>query len=147
MYRFIFGAAIALASATFAQANETPAPADAAVYVVNLENGTTVQSPVTVIFGLAGMGVAPAGVEKESTGHHHILLNRAPFGEGADDAELIAHGIPSDENHLHFGGGQTQASLDLPAGTHTIQLVLGDHFHVPHNPPVVSVGITITVTE
>ncbi|WP_439118651.1 DUF4399 domain-containing protein [Marivita sp.] len=147
MHRFIFGAAIALASATFAQANETPAPADAAVYVVNLENGTTVQSPVTVIFGLAGMGVAPAGVEKESTGHHHILLNRAPFGEGTDDAELIANGIPSDENHLHFGGGQTQASLDLPAGTHTIQLVLGDHFHVPHNPPVVSEVITITVTE
>lgn len=147
MYRFIFGAAIALGLATLANANETPAPPDAAVYVVNLENGTTVQSPVTVIFGLAGMGVAPAGVEKEATGHHHILLNRAPFGEGADDAEMIANGIPADDNHLHFGGGQTQASLDLPAGTHTIQLVLGDHFHVPHNPPVVSEVITITVTE
>jgi hypothetical protein len=147
MYRIILAAAIALGATTLANANETPAPPDARVYVINLENGATVQSPVTVIFGLAGMGVAPAGVEKESTGHHHILLNRAPFGDGADDAEMIANGIPSDENHLHFGGGQTQTSLDLPAGTHTIQLVLGDHFHVPHNPPVVSDVVTITVTE
>ncbi len=147
MKRFILGAAIALATAGFVHAGETPSAPGATVYAINLENGATVQSPVTVIFGLAGMGVAPAGVEKEATGHHHILLNRAPFGEGADDAELIANGIPSDENHLHFGGGQTQASLDLPAGTHTIQLVLGDHFHVPHNPPVVSDVITITVTE
>ncbi|MEN8656559.1 MAG: DUF4399 domain-containing protein [Marivita sp.] len=147
MYRFILGAAIALSSITLAHAGETPAAPNAAVYVINLENGATVQSPVTVIFGLAGMGVAPAGVEKDAKGHHHILLNRAPFGEGADDAELIANGIPSDESHLHFGGGQTQTSLNLPAGEHTLQLVLGDHFHVPHNPPVVSDVITITVTE
>ncbi|MCI5111322.1 MAG: DUF4399 domain-containing protein [Marivita sp.] len=147
MYRFIFAAALAISTASFAHAGDTPSNPESMAYVVNLENGTTVQSPVTVIFGLAGMGVAPAGVEKEGTGHHHILLNRAAFGEGADDAEMIANGIPADENHIHFGGGQTQTTLDLPPGEHTIQLVLGDHFHVPHTPPVVSEVITFTVTE
>lgn len=147
MYRFIFAAALAISTAGSAHAGDTPSNPESMAYVVNLENGTTVQSPVTVIFGLAGMGVAPAGVEKEGTGHHHILLNRAAFGEGADDAEMIANGIPADENHIHFGGGQTQTTLDLPPGEHTIQLVLGDHFHVPHTPPVVSEVITFTVTE
>jgi len=115
------------------------------VYPVNLSNGDTVSGPVKVIFGLSGMGVAPAGTEADNTGHHHIFLNRAPFGEGAEDDELIADGIPGDENHLHFGKGQTETTLDLAPGTHTIQLVFGDLYHVPHNPPVVSEQITITV--
>lgn len=147
MYRNILAAVVAIASATLVHAGDTPSKPSSMAYVVNLENGATVQSPVTVVFGLAGMGVAPAGVEKDGTGHHHILLNRAPFGEGAEDVDLIANGIPADDNHIHFGGGQTQATLDLPPGEHTIQLVLGDHFHVPHNPPVVSEVMTITVTE
>jgi len=100
---------------------------------------------LAVSFGLSGMGVAPAGTEADNTGHHHIFLNRAPFGEGAEDDELIADGIPGDENHLHFGKGQTETTLDLAPGTHTIQLVFGDLYHVPHNPPVVSEQITITV--
>ncbi|MCR9108435.1 DUF4399 domain-containing protein [Marivita sp. XM-24bin2] len=147
MYRVILAAAVAISSATLTHAGDTPSNPESVAYVVNLENGATMQSPVTLVFGLAGMGVAPAGVEKEGTGHHHILLNRPPFGEGSEDAELIANGIPADDNHIHFGGGQTQTTLDLPPGEHTIQLVLGDHFHVPHNPPVVSEVMTITVTE
>jgi len=147
MNRIILTAAFALAIAHTAHAGTTPSPAGAAVYFVAPQDGTSVQSPVTVVFGLSGMGVAPAGIEKEATDHHHIFLNRAPFGEGTEDDDLIANGIPSDESHLHFGGGQTEVSLDLPPGEHTIQLVLGDEFHVPHNPPVVSDVITITVAE
>ncbi len=140
-------AALALITAisTPVLAGETPAPDGAEVYFVNLEDGATVSSPVTVIFGLQGMGVAPAGTEKEKTGHHHILLNRAPLGEGPDGAEELEYGIPADDNHIHFGGGQTEVSLDLPAGTHTLQLVMGDMNHVPHDPPVTSDVITITV--
>lgn len=135
-------------SAVFAVLFSAPAWAsEALVYVVNMENGATVSSPVTVVFGLSGKGVAPAGVEQEGTGHHHILLNRVAFGEGPEDEWMLEVGIPSDENHIHFGGGQTQTVLDLPPGEHTIQLLLGDHNHVPHDPMVVSERITITVTE
>jgi len=147
MKQLFYGAALALATALPVCANETPAPEDAMVYIINLEDGATVQSPVTINFGLQNMGVAPAGVEKENTGHHHIYLNRPAFGEGENDDEIAANGIPSDDNHIHFGGGQTEATLDLPPGEHTVQLVLGDHFHVPHSPPVVSERITITVSE
>ncbi|WP_299046880.1 DUF4399 domain-containing protein [uncultured Tateyamaria sp.] len=132
-------------SAVPAMAQDTPAPADARVYFVNLADGDTVSSPVTVIFGLEGMGVAPAGTEKDNTGHHHILLNRPPLGEGPEGADELAFGLPADDNHIHFGGGQTQATLDLPAGDHTLQLVLGDLNHIPHADPVVSDVITITV--
>jgi hypothetical protein len=137
-----------LTATAFALATAGAAWADQAdVYFINLSDGDSVTSPVTVQFGLRGKGVAPAGVEQEGTGHHHILLNRPAWGTGADDAEISEVGIPSDENHLHFGGGQTETTLDLPAGTHTLQLLLGDHFHVPHAETVVSEQITITVTE
>lgn len=147
MKDFVLGAALALSTAVSAWASDTPAPDGASLYIINLEDGATVQSPVSIKFGLQGMGVAPAGVEKADTGHHHVYLNRPPFGEAENDAEIAATGIPSDDNHIHFGGGQTEVSLDLPPGEHTVQLVLGDHFHVPHNPPVVSDRITINVTE
>ncbi|WP_050930734.1 DUF4399 domain-containing protein [Aestuariivita boseongensis] len=120
---------------------------DPVAYVVNIEDGANVTSPVTVVFGLRGKGVAPAGVEKDGTGHHHILLNRAPFGEGPEDAEMSEFGIPADDNHIHFGGGQTEATLELEPGQHSIQLVLGDHNHKPHDPPVVSKVVTFTVTD
>ena len=126
-------------------AGDTPSAEGASVYIVNLEDGATVASPVKVVFGLSGMGVAPAGTEKDNTGHHHILLNRAPFGEGEEDAGMSETGLYADENHIHFGGGQTEAMLDLEPGRHTLQLVLGDLYHVPHNPPVMSEQITITV--
>ena len=92
---------------------------------------------MTVRFGLSGMGVAPAGVETENTGHHHLIV----------DAPLLAmdEPIPADENHLHFGDGQTETVIELAPGAHTLQLLLGDWSHVPHEPPVVSERISITV--
>lgn len=131
--------------ATVSMAQDTPAPEDARVYFVNLEDGATVSSPVTVVFGLEGMGVAPAGTDKDNTGHHHLLLDRPPLGQGPEGADELEYGLPADDSHIHFGGGQTQVTLDLPAGEHTLQLVLGDLNHVPHKPPVVSDVITITV--
>ena len=143
MKRFAFAAALALAAPAFA--GETPAPEGASVYFANLEDGATVSSPVTVVFGLSGMGVAPAGVEQQMTGHHHLFIDRPPLGEGQFGAEELDLAIPNDENHRHFGGGQTEVTVDLDSGEHTLQLVLGDHNHVPHNPPVTSERITITV--
>ena len=89
--------------------------------------------------------MAPAGTEKENTGHHHVLVDRPPFGEGPEDEEMSESGLFSDDNHRHFGGGQTEVSLELEPGEHTLQLVLGDQNHVPHDPPVTSEQITITV--
>jgi hypothetical protein len=132
-----------VAAPAFAQG--TPSPTGAELYFVGLEDGATVTAPVTVQFGLRGMGVAPAEVERDGTGHHHLLLNRPPLGEGEFGADEFALALPSDDNHRHFGGGQTEVTLDLPPGEHTLQLVLGDHGHVPHDPPVVSEVITIVV--
>jgi hypothetical protein len=115
----------------------TPSAAGARVYIISPADGDTVSSPLTVRFGLSGMGVAPAGVPSPNTGHHHLILDA---GEPAFDAPL-----PSDEHHRHFGGGQTEVTLELPPGPHTLQLVLADHNHVPHEPPLVSRRISITV--
>ena len=104
-----------------------------------------VSSPVIVRFGLSGMGVAPAGTEKEMTGHHHLLIDRAPLGQGEMGEEELTSALPSDDNHRHFGGGQTETSVELEPGEHTLQLVLGDANHVPHDPPVTSDQITVTV--
>ena len=116
----------------------TPAPGGAEVYIISPVNGATVGQEVTVRFGLKGMGVAPAGVSKERTGHHHLLV---------DVKELPAAGqpIPNDANHIHFGGGQTETTLKLAPGTHTLQLELGDQNHVPFEPALVSKKITIDV--
>ena len=137
--------ALAAATASPAIAGETPAPGGAKLYFVNLKDGDKVSSPVKVVFGLSGMGVAPAGIEKKNTGHHHIFINRPELGKGEDGADELDLNIPADDNHKHFGGGQTEASLELPAGQHTLQLVLGDKDHIPHNPPIASPRITITV--
>ncbi len=126
-------------------AGESKAPADAKVYFINLKDGDTVTSPFKVQFGLSGMGVAPAGTEKEHTGHHHILINRPPLGKGPDGADELANPLPADDNHKHFGKGQTETTLTLSPGKHTLQLVLGDWSHIPHDKPVVSDIITITV--
>ncbi|MEL6920803.1 MAG: DUF4399 domain-containing protein [Pseudomonadota bacterium] len=140
-------AALALSFATLgcAFAGETASTPGAKVYFINLKDGDTVKGPVKVLFGLSGMGVAPAGVEKEGTGHHHLFVNRAPFLKGEDGAEEADLNIPADENHKHYGGGQTETTLELTPGKHTLQMVLGDQNHIPHNPPVVSEVITITV--
>ena len=134
-------AAALICAASAATAGETPAPEGAEVYFIEPQDGATVSNPVTIRFGLSGMGVAPAGTEAENTGHHHLLINAALEGEALDAP------IPSDENHRHFGGGQTEVTLDLPAGEHTLQLVLGDWSHIPHDPPVMSQRITVTVAE
>lgn len=115
----------------------TPRPADAKLYIISPKNGETVTSPVTVRFGLSGMGVAPAGVANPATGHHHLIVD-APLPPL--DAPL-----PKDEHHVHFGGGQTEASVTLTPGKHTLQLVLADKDHVPHDPPLVSEKVEITV--
>lgn len=130
---------------TPAWAGGTPAPEGAEVYFVNVEDGATVSSPITVVFGLKGMGVAPAGTEKDNTGHHHILINRVAFGEGPEDGDMMENGLLADENHVHFGGGQTEVTLKLAPGTHTLQLVLGDLNHVPHDPPITTEVISVTV--
>ena len=115
----------------------TPAPEGAAVYIISPADGATVSSPVTIQFGLRGMGVTTSGHLTPKAGHHHLLLDTTVPGPGAP--------IPADDNHRHFGGGQTEVTLELSAGQHTLQLILGDHIHVPHGPPIVSEQITITV--
>jgi len=117
----------------------TPRPEGARVYFITPSDGAVVTSPVVVRFGLEGMGVAPAGVDKPATGHHHLII----------DADLppLDLPIPKDDHYRHFGGGQTEVSLDLPPGKHTLQLLLGDENHVPHDPPVKSKRITITVKK
>jgi Domain of unknown function (DUF4399) len=139
MRRILFALAILLPASNFVTAGETPAPADAKVYFINIKDGDTVTSPVKVQFGLSGMGIAPAGTEAPNTGHHHLLIDTTLEGEALNEA------IPMDEHHLHFGKGQTEASVTLDKGQHTLQLVLGDWSHVPHKPPVMSERITVTV--
>ena len=114
-----------------------PSTEGARVYIIEPSGGEPVVSPVKVQFGLSGMGIAPAGVEVASTGHHHLLIDTGlPSLDGA---------IPNDAKHRHFGGGQTETILELSPGRHTLQLLFADHRHVPHAPPLVSDLITVTV--
>ena len=133
-----------LAASAFAQQNaalpRTPSAAGASVYIVSPADGAEVSSPVTVRFGLRGMGVAPAGIVAEGTGHHHLLID-------VDTLPPDNLPLPSSDNVRHFGLGQTEVELTLAPGTHTLQLVLGDALHIPHDPPVRSEKITITVVE
>jgi len=117
--------------------DRSPSPANAEVYFVGLKDGDTVDQKFTVHFGLSEMGVAPAGIRRPNTGHHHILV----------DTELppLDRPIPNDFRHLHFGAGQTEATLRLQPGKHTLQLLLGDSEHIPHDPPVFSKPVTIFV--
>lgn len=118
-------------------AGDTMAPAGAHAYIVSPSHGETVSSPLKVVFGLSGMGVAPAGTNADKTGHHHLLINTA--------VPDLNRPIPADDKHKHFGGGQTETVIELAPGEHTLQLLLADFSHVPHNPPVMSEQITITV--
>ena len=145
MKKLLAAATSAFLFVTPALAENTPAPEGAVLYFVGLEDGATVKSPVLVRFGLSGMGVAPAGTDADNTGHHHLLLNRPPLGEGPDGEAELSQPIPADDNHRHFGGGQTEVLLDLEPGSHTLQLVLGDLSHFLHDPVVKSDVITITV--
>lgn len=116
----------------------TPSSEGAIVYIISPAHGEVVNNPVTIRFGLMGMGVAPAGIDKPGTGHHHLLIDLA--SRPAMDKPL-----PADDNHKHFGGGQTQTTLELSPGKHTLQLIMGDKTHIPHNPVVISEKITILV--
>jgi hypothetical protein len=116
----------------------TKSTSGADVYIISPKDGATVGPNVVVRFGLKGMGVAPAGMAKENTGHHHLLID-------VKDLPAAGQPIPKDDNHLHFGGGQTETTLKLKPGTHTLQLELGDANHIPFDPAVVSKRITIHV--
>ncbi len=113
-------------------------PTDAKVYFIEPTDGQTVPQKFKVKFGLSGMGVAPAGTNHEKTGHHHVLID----GEILPD---MSKPLPSTDIIRHFGGGQTETELVLPAGKHTLQLLLGNYAHIPHDKPVLSKKITITV--
>jgi len=134
---FALIAVASTASGPLMAQNDSAAPAEATAYIVSPENGATVSSPVTVVFGLKGMGVAPAGSNLEHTGHHHLIID-APLPD-------TTTAIPSDDNYRHFGKGQTEATIELAPGEHTLQLLLGDWKHVPHDNIISSEVITITV--
>jgi uncharacterized protein DUF4399 len=135
----IFAALVALTLpiAALADDGRTPSPPGAKVFIIEPKDGATVSSPVTVKFGIEGMEIAPAGTDKPNSGHHHLLI----------DTTLpdLSESIPKDETHIHYGKGQTEASVELKPGKHTLQLLLGDKNHIPHNPPVKSEVVTITV--
>lgn len=135
----LLAALLLLSLAATAQEYRKKAPEGAGVYIISPQNGATLKSPVRVRFGLSGMGVAPAGVAKEKTGHHHVLIDT-----DAKDLDL-SKPLPATDKVVHFGGGQTETMLKLAPGKHTLMLVMGDENHVPFDPPIVSRKITITV--
>jgi len=134
--RAALGGTVAFVLATLAAPALAQAPV---VYFINVKDGDTVSSPFKVQFGLTGLGVAPAGMDKEKTGHHHLLIDTTLSAEEQKAA------VPVDAKHLHFGGGQTEAMVTLPPGQHTLQLVFANWSHIPFDPPVQSAVIKITV--
>ena len=130
-------AAALVSSVAWAQVPKSKSADGAKVYFIEPRDGATVGQQFTVKFGLSGMGVAPAGVDVENTGHHHLLIDGATADMNAP--------IPADATHVHFGKGQTEATVKLPPGKHTLQLLLGDRNHIPHDKPVMSETITVTV--
>ncbi|MBS1191778.1 MAG: hypothetical protein H6R10_3570 [Rhodocyclaceae bacterium] len=121
-----------------AMAERTPSPPNAEAYIIWPADGTVIQGgKFWVRMGLRNMGVCPKGVKLPNVGHHHLLVDT--------DLPPLGEPIPSDRNHLHFGAGETEARLELPPGKHTLQMLLGDSDHVPHDPPVYSKKISIIV--
>jgi uncharacterized protein DUF4399 len=135
----LIGATTEAAAQTPATGGPTPSLPGARAYFIDLKDGAVIGPRTTIHFGLHGMGVAPAGSDMANTGHHHLLIDT--------DLPPLDEPIPNDDNHLHFGGGQTETELSLPLGPHTLQLLLGDANHIPHTPPVMSDRIHVTVTE
>lgn len=133
----MLAALLAAVAITPVYAQREPSPKDAAVYIIWPYDGAVIKGGFWLRMGLRNMGVVPKGGQFPHAGHHHVLI----------DTELppLDQQIPSDRNHLHFGAGETEARIELPPGTHTLQLLLGDHNHVPHDPPVYSDRITVTV--
>ncbi len=130
---------IAPLAGSLAPAEErTPSPPGAEVYIISPKNGAVVHNPVVVRFGLKGMGVAPAGVKYDNTGHHHLLIDTDPPTDQSKP-------LPATDKIVHFGKGQTETTLNLSPGKHTLQLLFADLNHIPHSPPLLSKKITITV--
>jgi Domain of unknown function (DUF4399) len=129
--------ALLLTAPVSAEQQATPSAAGAKVFIIEPKDGATVSNPVTVKFGIEGMEVAPAGTDKPNSGHHHLIIDASP-------PELTGT-IPADANHVHFGKGQTETTIELKPGVHTLQLLLGDQNHMPHSPPVVSDTVNIVV--
>ncbi len=139
-----FAAALGLAALTahgaFGEATQAHWPAGAKVFFVEPKNGAEISGPVKVVMGVQGIEIAPAGTDKPHTGHHHVLIDTdVPTGEKA-----LAP-LPADDNIKHFGKGQTETTLTLAPGKHTLQLVVGDGNHIPHDPALASDKIIITV--
>src|SRR5437016_5880493 len=131
MRMFALTAALVLAATVAWAQDRTPSPAGAEAYIISPKDGAKVSSPVVVQFGLKGMGIAPAGVKFDNTGHHHLSIDTdAPTDLNAP--------LPASDKVVHFGKGQTETTLTLAPGKHTLQLLLGDSTHVPHNPAVMS---------
>src|SRR5438128_2117352 len=135
--------AIASCGAAFSQSQRTGGPTPSApgaeVYFIDLKDGMAVPAKLKIYFGLLNMGVAPAGSDRENSGHHHLLIDT--------EVPPLDQPIPNDFNHLHFGAGQTEAIVTLSPGRHTLQLLLGDDNHVPHNPPIMSKPIRVYVAK
>jgi hypothetical protein len=139
MNRLIIASAVCLMAAFAVAGDRVAPPAGAEVYIITPKDGATVQGPVTVRFGLKGMGIAPAGIKFDNTGHHHLLVD-TNISEVNLDAPM-----PATDKILHFGKGQTETTLTLPAGKHTLELVFADYLHTSFDPPLHSKKITITV--
>lgn len=141
MKKFIIALSITLSTlstAAFSHEHISTAPSNADVYFISPTDGQTTAQTLTVKFGLSGMGVSPAGIEKANTGHHHLLIDTEKLPD-------MHSPLPATDKIKHFGGGQTETQITLSPGEHTLQLVLGNHLHIPHDKPVVSKKITITV--
>ena len=152
MKKLLFVSAVLTALVAQAQMPApTPSPAGAEVYLIAPVDGATVQNPVTVRFGLKGMGVAPAGSDRANSGHHHLIVDNTGHHHLFVDTDLPTDMTKPigmiDNKVIHFGKGQTETALNLTPGKHTMQLLLGDYLHTPHAPPVASKKITITVTK
>ena len=139
MNRLIAALSISLLAAFAMAADRQPAPAGAEVYFIAPHDGAKIHGPVTVVFGLKGMGIAPAGVQFANTGHHHLLVDT-----DLSDLKLDAP-MPATDKILHFGKGQTETSLTLAPGKHTLEIVFADYLHQSFDPPLHSKKITITV--
>ena len=141
MRSYVFAAlalgALSLGPVALAQ-ERTPSAAGAEVYIISPKDGATVHNPVLVQFGLKGMGIAPAGTKFENTGHHHLLIDTDPPAD-------LSLPLPATDKIVHFGKGQTETTVNLSPGKHTLQLLFADASHIPHSPPLMSPKITITV--
>jgi Domain of unknown function (DUF4399) len=139
--RLALATAFFLVSASAAvAADRTPSAAGAEVYIVSPKDGAKVKGPVTVVFGLKGMGIAPAGIKFDNTGHHHLLID-------ADVPADLSLPLPADEHNVHFGKGQTETTLTLAPGKHSLQLLFADFLHTPHDPALISKKVTIVVEK